>query len=636
MAKGVLLIRAEQKSDPLELLLRERGFSVYTHSMVDIRALTVEPNVAAQWCTQPWHGIVVVSPNAVRFFERVRSNPPWPKPNLGYFTVGPGTAEPLRRASQAPVTWPTQAHNSETLLKLAELQHVEGQHWLIITGENGRSLLRNTLSDRGAKVTVAEVYTRVPTETNLNQSLPNWLTSVNKIVVTSKEQAELFCQQLRAQEEASTWARTCHWCVPSERVAEVLTEFNVPAERIHLAHSAMPADIRTALTRIKEDKAMTEAKNAPEQPKAKKESRFWSRFLLFILLLCVLTLAAGGWFLWQQNQQFQSHAEQEFDALRNRLTEAQRRDAAFEERLANRMQAQMQRELEASNERQQNATQNLAEQQERQQQLMRERLSQYERDIARLSQRVSRVETNNSEAWLLQEAYDRVNVAIQRLNVDGDPRVALILLTTARTILADDGSQQSIVDQLERDIRMIEEVPTVDYSGVTVLLNELQRGVPNLPLAQPERTTSDSTTTDEATSARENVDWRSNLADAWQAFSKDMIRIQRNTDIPLQLNAEQRLVVNSRLELQLQLAQQALMRRQQEIFSTSLFEIEYLITHYFNTEANETRQFMASLNALKELDIAPEFPTQLLSRAMLRERLRDLESEPAAVEEPRP
>lgn len=637
MSRGVLLIRAEQTQDPLELLVRDRGFEVFTHSMVDIRPCVIAESQSRPWFESKWDGIVVVSPNAVRFFEQLRKNNSWPKPRLGYFTVGPGTASPLREHSQGPVTWPMQAHQSEALLALPELQQVAGQNWLIITGENGRSLIQSTLTERGASVSLAEVYRRIPTGESLSEQLSLWRERVSRIVVTSKEQAELFCQQLRSESmpsEAIAWAQACHWCVPSKRIANVLFELNIPTTQIHYAHSAVHNDLLKALTKINVEKPMSDSSSNTENTSPPRESRFWTRLLIALLVLSVMTLAAGGWYLWQQNQQFQTSTEQEFDALRTRLSQAQMRDSEFEEQLAARMKSELETGLSQESERQQRTMSTLAEQQAQQQERFRERMSQYERDIARLSQRVSQVESRHSQSWVLQEAYDRVNVAIQRLSVDGNTRVALLLLKAAKEILHEDGGYRGIEDQLARDIDMINEYPTVDYSGVAMLLQELQRSVSQLPLlkASIDAEQRQAEQHDTASSA----DWRANLANAWQAFSNDMIRIQRNTELPLQLNLEQRLAMNSRLELQLQLAQQSLMQRQQELFNSTLVEIHRLVSTYFNKEANETAQFLASIEALGELDISPDFPTTLLSRAMLRERLRDLENTPRAPEESRP
>ncbi|HLV48141.1 MAG TPA: uroporphyrinogen-III C-methyltransferase [Aliidiomarina sp.] len=629
MSRGVLIIRAEQEQSVLELKLRERGFNAYCHSMVDINALTPSDTDKENWLETLWDGIVVVSPNAARFFELVVDQGNWPKANKHYFAVGPGTGEPLLSLAKQPVTWPTLEHNSNALLQLPELLNVSNEQWLIINGAPGRSIIPDTLIERGASVTIASVYERVPKQ-NAAAAIPTtWFEQIDRILVSSREQAELITAYFQ-QEKKSDWAKSCQWVVPSERIAEVLHNFGIPSAHIHFATSAMADDLVAATIRIKTVTPMSD-KIVKQPAKKTSKSRFWSKFFIFVLLLSVLTLGAGGWYLWQQQNAMVSATEQEFDALRSRLSEAQRTDAEFEARLTARLQQEAATRIARQGKEQQELLQDLRSQQETQQTRLRQQVAQQEQDLMRLSQRVRASESRNTNGWLLSEAYDRVNIAVQRLSIDGDPTVALNLLNVAKEILLDDSaSYQTIIDQIERDIDMIAAVPAVDYTGVLLLLQDMQRQVKSLPLHFDNR---DVAGNQETEISADVTDWRDNLANAWKAFSEDLVRIQRDADLPLRLNQEQRLALNSRLELQLQLAQQALNRHQQDVFSSTLMEVSHLVNSYFVLDDPKTTQFLAALDSIRHLNVVTEFPTSLLSRAMLRERLRDLESKPQRTTE---
>src|SRR5690606_17336275 len=79
------------------------------------------------------------------------------------FAVGPGTAAVLEKHG-LHVSFPTTATNSEALLALPELQHIDGMKALIVRGSGGRELIAETLRGRGASVDYAELYLRaVPT-----------------------------------------------------------------------------------------------------------------------------------------------------------------------------------------------------------------------------------------------------------------------------------------------------------------------------------------------------------------------------------------------------------------------------------------------------------------------------------------
>lgn len=646
MSRGVLIIRAEQEQSALELKLRERGLDAYCHSMVDINALPPSDEVKKLWQETHWDGIIAVSPNATRFFNRIVNEATWPKARKHYFAVGPGTGEPLLNFSKFPVTWPTTAHNSTALLELPELQSVDQEQWLIINGAPGRSIIPDTLTERGAKVTIASVYERVP-KTGERAHIPaEWFEQIDRILVSSREQAELLVAHLQ-QAQKTDWGKACHWVVPSERIADAIRPLGVSEEHIHFAASAMADDLVAATVPIKtilptpvSDTDMPETDKPNTKEKAEKitskpakaaqkpsgGSRFFTGFFLVILLLSVVTLGGGGWYLWQQQHTIQQHTNQEFEQLRTRLSEAQRTDAEFEARLTARLQQDTNAQLNRQKQEQQQALQSLREQQEVQQTRLRQQVAQQEQDLLRLSQRVRAAENRNTNGLLLSEAYDRVTVAVQRLSIGGsDTSVALNLLRSAKEILESDrASYQTIILQLERDIEMIKAVPVVDYTGVMLLLQELQKQVSHL---QVHKGKLDADVPDEPVEVTSDVgNWRENIASAWQALSADLVRIERHAELPLRINQEQRLALVSRIELQLQLAQNALNRQQQEVYATTLDDVYTLVNDYFLPEESSTRQFLSALRSIKDLEITTDYPVSLISRAMLRERLHDLES----------
>lgn len=173
MRPGVLLIRPDQHADPLELELRDHGYPVFRHAVVAIEPVAITKDELAAIVAEQWDGIVVISPNAAREFhsQLQDANLHWPQANA-YFTVGPGTADVLSPLAKQPISWPAGDHNSEALLDFAELNATEGQKWLLITGENGRDLLPETLRQRGADVTICACYRRQPSTEEVKKAEP--------------------------------------------------------------------------------------------------------------------------------------------------------------------------------------------------------------------------------------------------------------------------------------------------------------------------------------------------------------------------------------------------------------------------------------------------------------------------------
>lgn len=75
--------------------------------------------------------------------------------------IGKATASALAAASLSADVIPDAPFTSEALLAHADFKPEPGHRILIVRGEGGRETLRETLSARGAHVTVLEVYRRV-------------------------------------------------------------------------------------------------------------------------------------------------------------------------------------------------------------------------------------------------------------------------------------------------------------------------------------------------------------------------------------------------------------------------------------------------------------------------------------------
>ena len=103
--------------------------------------------------------IIFVSRNAVRHGLPLLEDfwPQWPA-HLNWIAVGDATARELARFDIDALT-PAQP-DSEGLLSLAALQAIDDQRVLIVRGGDGRTLLGDELTARGARVTYLEAYRR--------------------------------------------------------------------------------------------------------------------------------------------------------------------------------------------------------------------------------------------------------------------------------------------------------------------------------------------------------------------------------------------------------------------------------------------------------------------------------------------
>lgn len=131
--------------------------------MLSIEAIPVS-NAALQ-SIMHFDRVIFTSRSAVRHIEKL-----WPeiKPKLNVNTkilaVGKSTQQSAEQLGLGKVITPQEHYNSEGLLSLNELNHIENKTILLITGIGGRTLLHDTLIQRRAQVTRLNVYQRKPTE----------------------------------------------------------------------------------------------------------------------------------------------------------------------------------------------------------------------------------------------------------------------------------------------------------------------------------------------------------------------------------------------------------------------------------------------------------------------------------------
>ena len=100
------------------------------------------------------------------------------------YAIGAATAAALDAAGHPGAAVPEEPASSETLLALEGLQQIDGQRFLLITGENGRELIAPTLQARGATVDTLTLYRRRPVEHEAER-IESELAIADAIVITS-------------------------------------------------------------------------------------------------------------------------------------------------------------------------------------------------------------------------------------------------------------------------------------------------------------------------------------------------------------------------------------------------------------------------------------------------------------------
>ncbi len=182
--RGVLLTRAAHQVQGLAQAIEAHQGRAIVWPALEIRETDDSASAQALF-ERSWDLMIFISPNAVNFSLRYCAPEHWRTRSVA--AVGASTAKVLDQIGR-PADWlPDRGYDSEGLLSLPQLAHPEGQRILIVRGQGGRPLLGNSLVDRGARVSYAEVYRRVRPDTPAGALLSRWDEDIQLVTVTSLE-----------------------------------------------------------------------------------------------------------------------------------------------------------------------------------------------------------------------------------------------------------------------------------------------------------------------------------------------------------------------------------------------------------------------------------------------------------------
>lgn len=244
---GVLVTRPEHQATPLCTLLESAGARV-----LRLPAITIEPAAAFRDWPADEGGIdafdlvVFTSANAARYGAALldsRAHPP-------LAAIGPATARALESSGLRVTITPAAGFDSESLLREPRLAAIRGRRVLLVKGAAGREHLRERLTERGARVSEADVYRRVSAQPDAAslQALETAL-SADAVQVLTATSAQIAQNLLALATPALRVAfERVHWLVPGARVAAAVRALGVSAPLIQ-ADSAEDQELVSALVR---------------------------------------------------------------------------------------------------------------------------------------------------------------------------------------------------------------------------------------------------------------------------------------------------------------------------------------------------------------------------------------------------
>ncbi len=230
--------------------------------------------------------------------------------------------------------------------------------------------------------------------------------------------------------------------------------------------------------------------------------------------------------------------------------------------------------------------------------------------------------------WLRAEAEYFLNVANTELQLATDIGRATQALELADTRLRqiDEPGLNPVRAAIASELTALAAVPAVDLAGISLRLASLSRQVDALPLPQPAPGLFERGTPlgpEEASPGLER---------AWTALRRalsNMVSVRRD-DSPVspQLSAEEGFFLRRNLEVQIENARMALLRRERGLYRDHLDSAARWLEAWFDVTDPSVAGMQAALEELAAIDIAPSLPALDDSLRRLRDYARSREREP--------
>ncbi len=232
-ARGhALVLRPAGRGEALARSLQQAGWRTTLAPLMEFAAGPDLPQLATELGRlQPNDLLLAVSPSLLPWVATA-APPPWPAATR--IAVGATTAAALTAAGCGQWQFPPVA-DSDGVLALPGCQQGEGRRALLLRGERGRTLIADTLRQRGFALIELCCYRRLPLAPSAEQ-LTQWQSDgIDTLILTSAEALDILLTHSNNRQQQ--WLGACQWLVASPRLAAWVSE-RLGAARVSVADGA--------------------------------------------------------------------------------------------------------------------------------------------------------------------------------------------------------------------------------------------------------------------------------------------------------------------------------------------------------------------------------------------------------------
>ena len=240
---------------------------------------------------------------------------------------------------------------------------------------------------------------------------------------------------------------------------------------------------------------------------------------------------------------------------------------------------------------------------------LEQRLTDLENQIATSKEQQSALDvlykelSRDRDQWALSEIEQILLTVNQQLQLAGNVKAAILGLEMADSRLARKDLPQFVRLRaaIAKDLAKLRGVQQVDYTGLSIRLNNLVAGVDTWPLVS-EATVRQIKNTESASKLH-------NLGRDVLSELKDIVQIRRlDQGEPALLAPEQEYFLRQNLKLRLLSARLSLLNRDETNFTADITASERLLARYFNERDSSVAAARQEIAKLSRLKVSPSLP----------------------------
>jgi uroporphyrinogen-III synthase len=234
--------------------LHQAGAQCYRFPVIDIKPLELNTGQRELLATLAGVDIIVfISANAVTQAAAYLPQKKHFPETLKLAAIGNATAQAMAARSLPIHIKPEHHFDSESFLALSELQQLDGKHIVLVKGQGGRTILAETLKQRGAQLTLVDIYQRCVANSPATALLKDWQErNIDIQTITSVESLQNLLDIVGV--EGERFVKNTPMVVISDRIKDYALErqFNAP---ILVAKQASDAAMVKAVIELKQSLA---------------------------------------------------------------------------------------------------------------------------------------------------------------------------------------------------------------------------------------------------------------------------------------------------------------------------------------------------------------------------------------------